>query len=224
MARAFRSFGQEGLMLLFPDAYRCDTRRLLDVFSEGVRGVPVVGGGAGEAGNLGGTLQFSQTEVRGDAVSGMILSGGARFQIGVTQGCRPFAGPYRPTRVQGNRILELDGRPATLVASEAVETLKARSHGMARGPIFLGFDRRNTPEAIGREDYRVRHIVGVDRKEGGITVAEGAGQLRLPRSRRGHGGSLPYAGILEEDPARAGLRHLLRLLREGRVLLWVSQL
>lgn len=166
------------LLLLFPDPYKCNATRILDELSSGVDGLSVVGAGPGESGNLGSTMGFSKLEALQHVVSGMLFDGDFTFNIGVSQACRPFAGPHTLTRVEGNRILELDGKPALNVLSEGIEELKIKSHGMATGPIFVGAEVRDDILPVESGSYLVRSILGVDEKKGSVIIGEDVSAIK----------------------------------------------
>ena len=80
---------------------------------------PATVAGAGAALGAGGRplLACADRPVRG-GLCGLVLSLDAPARVAVSQGCRPITDPIVVTRVEGNWVLELDGKPALDVYRE----------------------------------------------------------------------------------------------------------
>ncbi len=168
--------GGKNLVAVFPDTFTFHP-------SEFLRGIreegnpPVVGGGASEDGRFQRTFQFEGESVDTDAVSGIILSGALRYELGVTQACRPVGESLLVTRAEGRTICELSGRPAVEALRERLkgelgEAL--RDHG---GQLFLAYPGCPERSELSRGEYLVRNVAGINEEEGTITsgdeIAEG---------------------------------------------------
>jgi hypothetical protein len=75
-------------------------------------GVPLVGGCAGDDLRMERTRQFFDDEILDDAVVAAAISSDGPLGIGVRHGWRPVGEPMLVTSSDGNRVFELDDRPA----------------------------------------------------------------------------------------------------------------
>ncbi len=163
--------GVPSLVVLFPDPFNIPVDALVrELQEEG--GLTVVGGAASGEVLAGCTYQWAGTRIAEDGVSGILFSGAFRPFIGVAQGCQPVGKPYVITRAEGNIIYQIGRRPALEVLMEAMETLPRNQVHRALGPIFAGIAIDETKYPLGRGDYLIRHVVGVDRASGAIGIAD----------------------------------------------------
>lgn len=107
-------------ILLFVDGFSKNITTLIDeLYSNVGLEANYIGGGAG-------SLSFEQKHVvitnRGVLQDSVVLAH-IPFQssIGVTHGWKPIGGPHQVTKSQGNRVIELDYRPAFSVYKSIVE-------------------------------------------------------------------------------------------------------
>lgn len=131
-------------------------------------GVPLVGGCAGDDLKMEVTYQLHGTEVLRDAIVGASIGSSAPFGIGVRHGWRKVDEPVLVTRSEGNRVYELDDRPALDVYLERLEVPEhARRHAAAFSEFAithpLGLDRRSSEQAV-------RMVAGADFDERSLTM------------------------------------------------------
>jgi len=132
--------------------------------------VRIVGGGATEDGSVGETFQFCGDVVSSNSVAAMLLSGDFEISIGAALACAPLGRTHQVTAVRENIILELDGRSAYEVFSEAAGPLVADLR-RALAFVFLGVPLENGGERLQRGNFYVRNIVGASPEHGAIAVA-----------------------------------------------------
>ncbi len=160
------------ILALFPDTLNCNPDALFQGLSEMLGPVPLVGGGAADAGSGDQTFQMCGGRSISNGISGVLLSGELTSSVGVTQSCRPLGRCQTVTAAEGNVIIELDGRPALegLTASMG-EEFPGDLERLA-GYIFVGFPIHEVRagEPLSRGDYVVRNIIGVDADTGAIAV------------------------------------------------------
>lgn len=172
-------------------------------------GTVVVGAGASEDGSVGETTVVGRGAAANNAVAGLVL-GGLAVRSMVSQGATPVGSWSTVTRAEGNRLLELDGRPALAVF-------------LAQLPDLLRDDlrealRRTRAALAGQGDgsaaepaYVVRRLLGADAAAGALLVGDEvmpgmrfAVAVRDPATVR-----QSFAGALErfvaQDPALAGV-------------------
>lgn len=73
--------------------------------------VPILGGTTGDQRNFNCTAQFFQTEVLHDSVPLLMMSGNLLVGYSVSNGWIPMGQPGVVTKVEGNILYEIDGRP-----------------------------------------------------------------------------------------------------------------
>lgn len=127
-----RSTTETDLVVVFADPLGIDATRLAGALAD-LQPATVVGSGAALDAAGRPLLACADRAVRGGAC-GLVLTLDAPPRVAVSQGCRPITDPFTATRVEGNWILELDGKPALDVYREiAREPLAADlRHAAAR--------------------------------------------------------------------------------------------
>lgn len=140
---------------------------------------PLVGGGASVSWGLPtSTYQYFGNEALQRSAVAFALAGPFGVEVGLCHGTSPTGVVMTVTRVQGNGILELDGRPALEVFREVSghvqgelvqqEHLVCWGVGVERMTTVLG---PNGPEQ--RPTYLIRAAVGIDNMTGAVKVQSG---------------------------------------------------
>jgi small ligand-binding sensory domain FIST len=112
-------------------------------------------------------------------LSGVAFGEGVTLVSRVTQGCQPLAsGTRRITGADGNLVLALDGKPALevllrdlKVSLDDLPTALAAVRATLVGLTNAGSDAVRRTGNFGA-DTRVRHIIGLDPRRGGVAIAE----------------------------------------------------
>jgi len=162
--------GAANLLCLFPDTYNFEADPFLATISRELPSVTIVGGGATEDGSVGETFQFCGDVVSSNSVAAMLLSGDFEISTGAALACAPLGQTHRVTAVRENIILELDGRSAYEVFSEAAGPLVSDLR-RALAFVFLGIPLERGGERLQRGNFYVRNIVGASSEHGAIAVA-----------------------------------------------------
>jgi hypothetical protein len=121
-------------------------------------GVPLVGGCAGDDFKMTATYQLHNDSVLSGAVVAASLVSDAPFGIGIRHGWTKVGEPVVVTKAGGNRVYELDGRPALDVYLERLDA-----------PEWA----RKDAESFG--DFGIVHPLGLDRRSGETAVRFVAG-------------------------------------------------
>ena len=103
---------------------------------------------------------------------GLTMSGPMEIDCIVSQGCRPIGSHLRVTKVDGNVILELGGKPALDVLHELAQEASPDERSLLEGGLLLGGVIDEHKSHFGRGDFLVRSILGLDRKRKGIAAGE----------------------------------------------------
>lgn len=163
---------KESLLVLFPDAYNAQPRRLFDGIEEEIGFLPVVGAGASENGTQGKTYQLYGEKVVSNAVSGFCLNGSFQVSIDITQGCQPITEPMVITKCRGNFIFELNDQPAFEVFAKVIKQPLQEDLRRALTFVFAGLPADPRRNSVAAGHYLVRNIVGLDPRAGVLAVAE----------------------------------------------------
>jgi small ligand-binding sensory domain FIST len=162
--------GPANLLCVFPDTYNFDPEPFLATLARELPEVTLVGGGATEDGSVGETFQFCGDVVSSNSVAGMLLAGDFEIDTGASLACAPLGNTHQVTAVRDNIILQLDGRSAYEVFSEAAGPLAAELR-RAVAFVFLGVPLENGSERLQRGRFFVRNIIGASEEHGALAVA-----------------------------------------------------
>ena len=195
---------QHRVVMLLSDALAGDQQEVVRG-AYGVLGaaVPLVGGCAGDDFKMATTYQFQGDEVLSGGVVAASLVSDAPFGIGVHHGWERVGEPVLITRAGGNRVYELDGRPALDVY---LERLNAPERAGADEGAFgefgllhpLGLERRSSEDAV-------RFVAGADFEERSLTMIAAVPQGGLAWFMKGDEGSVQTATDAACAGALAGL-------------------
>lgn len=163
---------EKSLLVLFPDAYNGQPRRLFRGIEEEAGFVPIVGAGCSESGAQGRTLQLCGDMVTSNGLSGLLLTGSFSASIDITQGCQPVTDPMVITKAQGNLIVEIDHQPAFEVFAKVIRGPLLDDLRRALAFVFVGLPADPGRNSVAVGDYLVRNIVGLDPQRGIVAVAE----------------------------------------------------
>jgi small ligand-binding sensory domain FIST len=160
------------LLVVLADPFSTPIDRLLESFNRVHGGLPVVGGLASALRAPGGNVLFCGEEIRRDGAVVMALSGPVEIDVIVSQGCRPIGRPYRISDARDNVILGLDRSPPLDELRKLVEDLPSDERELLRNGIFLGRAIDPDKEVLGRGDFLIRGLIGVDPRSGSVTVGD----------------------------------------------------
>ncbi|WP_232024034.1 FIST signal transduction protein [Sulfurivermis fontis] len=112
-------------------------------------------------------------QVVGDAVisggvSGVLFGPAVAVVTDHTQGCTPLGRPHAITEAEGNIAIRLDHRPALEVMKEEIGEVLARDLQRIAGYIFVALPIAHADTG----DYLVRHLMGLDTRNGLIAVGD----------------------------------------------------
>jgi small ligand-binding sensory domain FIST len=157
------------LMLADPFSFPADV--LLDHLNDTAAGLPIVGGMASGGLEAGRNSLYFNDEILRDGAVGAILTGGAMTTL-VSQGCRPVGKTYAVTRAEQNVLFELGGAPAMTRIEELYAESSERDQLLIRRGLHVGSAITETKPELGRGDFLIRNLLGVDRDTGAISVSD----------------------------------------------------
>ncbi len=167
-----RRLEKDALLVLLPDAYNSQPRRLFEGIEEQHGFLPLVGAGCSENGAHGRTYQLYGETITTNAVSGLALTGSYKSFIDITQGCQPVTEPLVITKAQGNLILEINNRPAFETFAKVIKDPLLEDLRRALAFVFAGLPSEPQRNSVAPGEYLVRNIVGIDPQKGILAVAE----------------------------------------------------
>ena len=184
LVRRLEPRGDEKLLFVFWDSIRQPPSEnappelnasapLLDgIFESLAPGVPVFGAGFLADYGFGPTVQFCGHSIEHQSAVGVLFTADVQPRFRITHGCTPLDGVYHTiTRMQGDVIYEIDGKPAATV----VDTLYGSRDWRNKTPVNLLSIGVNLGEKYGtvvEENYVIRLITGVLPESEGIGLFE----------------------------------------------------
>lgn len=158
------------LALLFPDPFSFQGAAFFSGLEQTTNFIPIAGGGAADhGGSLGKSYQFLGTEAAYDAVSSLCLSGKFNHEIGVVQSCTPFTSALQVTGSDGNKIYELDNRPAYDILLESLSQANLDNTKEIGQKVFLGLALKEFQTDFNGTNYFISKITDINTRKGVLT-------------------------------------------------------
>jgi small ligand-binding sensory domain FIST len=165
------SADEQPLIVMLADPFSFPADVLLDHLNETGASIPIVGGMASGGLEAGRNSLYFNDEILRDGAVGAILTGGGMTSV-VSQGCRPVGKTYAVTRAARNVLFELGGAPAMSRIEELYGESSERDQLLIRRGLHVGSAITETKPELGRGDFLIRNVVGVDRDSGAISISD----------------------------------------------------
>jgi hypothetical protein len=151
------------VLLMLTDGLAGDQQQIVrGAYSVVGAGIPLVGGCAGDDLRMERTFQLYGDRVLSDAVVAAAITSDAPIGIGVRHGWRRVGEPMLVTASNGNRVHEIDGRPALDVY---IERLGVPEQAQSDPAVFTAFASTHPLGLASRaEEHHARFISGADFK------------------------------------------------------------
>src|SRR5437867_3660117 len=162
----------ESVLVMLADPYTFPAHLLLDHLNEHAPGLPVVGGMASGGIVAGRTRLIADDEILTEGAVGAILEGAEGATAVVSQGCRPVGETFAITRAERNVVFELGGQPAVTRIEELYATATERDQLLMRRGLHVGQATNELKAELGRGDFVIRNLVGIDRDKGAIAISD----------------------------------------------------
>jgi small ligand-binding sensory domain FIST len=162
---------EEPVILMLADPFSFPADVLLDHLNDTSAGVPIVGGMASGGLEAGRNSLYFNDEILHDGAVGAILTGGGMTTV-VSQGCRPVGKTYAVTRAERNVLFEIGGVPAMTRIEELYNEATERDQLLIRRGLHVGSAITETKPELGRGDFLVRNVLGIDRDSGAIAISD----------------------------------------------------
>lgn len=165
-------FAREGSLLMLGDPFSFPMGQYLEQLNEHYPGRPVIGGMASGGQGPGQNQLFQDGETLAWGAIGVWLGGSVDVVPVVSQGCRPIHEPFVITKIQDHVIRKLGGQTAAHMLQKAFQSLDSRDAALLQRAPFLGVAVDATKSTFERGDFLVRGIMGIEKREGGIAIAD----------------------------------------------------
>ena len=125
-------------------------------------------GGRGPGENV---LYLNDELIRQGAI-GLAITGDAKIDTIVAQGCKPIGKPLRITQCDRNLLKEIDGNPPFQILENLYSTLDDTDRKLFEHSLFIGMvmDPFNDDPTMG--DFLIRNILGADKNNNIIAIGE----------------------------------------------------
>lgn len=160
------------LFILLGDPFSTPVEDVLRSFERAYPEIPVVGGMASAADEPGSNRLIMNEQVESAGLVGLALAGDFEIDLVVSQGCRPIGAAHTVTAAQRNVIQRLDGEPALFVIHHLLDELSEEEQEQLNSGLLIGRAANPQREQLGRGDFLVRAVIGVDRQSGAIAVSD----------------------------------------------------
>lgn len=156
--------------ICFADPMSTDMEGFLQVLNEAYPGQPVIGGlASGAAVGTPNWLAFNK-EIFEEGVVGVALTGEVRFDMVVSQGCRPVGEPFIITRAEQNILYELASKPALEILQQVMNQLSPSDRNLAKHSLFVGLAMKEQQHTFQRGDFLIRNIIGLDQQTRALAI------------------------------------------------------
>ena len=193
----FPELGDPSLVTLLVDPFTFPAGALLERVNDEHPGLPIVGGIAVGGGRPGAQALVLDTELYEEGAVGAIVSG-VPVRAVVSQGCAPIGHDSVITKVEGNVVFELAGRPALERLRDEIAALSEEQRELAAQGLLAGLVIDENKPEYGRGDFLIRGLLGADETTGALAVGE---RLRVGQTLKFH--------VRDADSADADLREAL---------------
>ncbi len=160
------------LFMLLGDPFSTPLDDLLEAFNHYYPGIPLVGGIASGGLRPLGNVLFVNDQVIQEGALGLAFSGQVEIDIVVSQGCRPIWRPFKVVTARQNVIFDLDGRAPLAWLQDLIPELSEEDRGLLQNGLFVGRAIKAGQEVLGRGDFVIRGVIGIDQENGAIAIGD----------------------------------------------------
>jgi len=158
------------LIIALGDPFSTPMDDILLSFDNFYPGIPVVGGMASGALRPHGNFLFVNDRITDIGMVGLAMSGSLNVDAIVSQGCRPIWRPFKITSARKNVIYALEDHSPLRWIQDLVPELSALDRSLLQSGLFVGRAIDSQREVLGRGDFLIRGVIGIDQQNGSIAV------------------------------------------------------
>ncbi|MCZ7573880.1 MAG: FIST C-terminal domain-containing protein [Ardenticatenaceae bacterium] len=160
------------LFVMLADPYSVPVEEVLGAFNSFYASVPVIGGMASGWPQPGGNALLLNDHVLSAGAVGVAFAGDVEVDVVVSQGCRPIGRTFTVSAARENVIVSLDGTPPLVRIQEVVAQLGEEDRALLKNGLLIGRAIDPHQETLGRGDFLIRSVMGVDPESGAIAVGD----------------------------------------------------
>lgn len=167
---------QPKLFIMLGDPFTAPMEAVLEAFNAYFPDVPVIGGMASGAHRAGGNALLFNDRVLNNGAVGVALAGAVEVDVIVSQGCRPVGRPFTVTGARDNVIFSLEGQAPLAHIQEMVMEMTPTDRALLQNGLYIGRAIASEQDGLGRGDFLVRGVLGLDQDSGVMVVGDAIGQ------------------------------------------------
>jgi small ligand-binding sensory domain FIST len=160
------------LFMLLADPFTTPMDAVLEAFNTYYPDLPIIGGMASGSQRAGGNALLFNDRILNNGAVGVAFAGAFEVDIIVSQGCRPVGQPFTVTGARENVIFSLEGEPPLMRIQELVMGLAPSDRALLQHGLFIGRAVGGEREALGRGDFLIRGVMGLDQESGVMVVGD----------------------------------------------------
>lgn len=164
------------LFMLLADPFTTPMDAVLEAFNVYYPDLPIIGGMASGSQRAGGNALIFNDRVLNNGAIGVAFAGAFEVDLIVSQGCRPVGQPFAVTSARENVIFSLEGQPPLARIQELVVALTPGDRALLQNGLFIGRAVSAEREALGRGDFLIRGVMGLDQESGVMVVGDYIGE------------------------------------------------
>ena len=158
--------------VMLADPFSCPMDGVLRAFNQECDGIPIIGGMASGARQPNETALFLNETLHREGLVGAAFRGDIEVDVIVSQGCRPVGPVFEVTDATYNVIDSLGGQPPMTRIQALVDDLDEEDRELLQNGLFIGRAIDSKKDPIGRGDFLVRGVMGVDGESGAIAIGD----------------------------------------------------
>ncbi len=163
---------QTKFAVVLADPFSAPMDGVLKAMNQEWEGIPVIGGMASGARQPGDTALFLNDTLVRDGLVGVTFCGDVEIDVIVSQGCRPVGPVFEVTDATYNVIDALGGHSPMSRIQALVDDLDEEDRDLLQNGLFIGRAIDSKKESLGRGDFLVRGVMGVDGDSGAIAIGD----------------------------------------------------
>ncbi|HEU4363910.1 MAG TPA: FIST N-terminal domain-containing protein [Candidatus Krumholzibacteria bacterium] len=159
-------------VVMLADPFSAPMDGVLNAFNRECADMPIIGGMASGARQPGETVLIMNDQVIREGLVGVSFVGPIQADIIVSQGCRPIGPVFEVTESKNNVIDSLGGESPLARIQEMLDEMDDEDRDLLQNGLFIGRAIDSNKDALGRGDFLIRGVLGVDSRTGAIAVSD----------------------------------------------------
>ena len=155
---------------LLSDPFSIDTEKLVAALAEAYPGTPILGGMASAFPGGRSAYLFEGANLAPGGALLLAVGGAWTIHPVVSQGAAPIGESWTITEAERNVVAAIGGRPALEVLMETLRDLPEDVQQRAGRNLLAGLAMDEYADDLGRGDFLIRNLLGVDRERGAIAI------------------------------------------------------